>query len=74
MYRSRSVIFYFNPASPGSRRVNKRSLRNFGFIGKQHYILFYNSAGYFLALVIADKALLYIELFEDLLEIKISAE
>jgi hypothetical protein len=46
-------------------------LLSFGSIGKQHHILFYNSAAYFLALVIADKALLHIESLEDLLEMEI---
>jgi hypothetical protein len=37
------------------------------------YTLLYNSAAYFLALVIADKALLYIESLEDLLKMEMPA-
>ena len=49
------------------------ALRSFGSVGKQHHTLLYNSAAYFLALAIADKALLHIESLEDLLEVEIPA-
>ena len=50
----------------GPRCANGRPLRSFGSVGKHHTLL-YNSAVYFLALAIADKALLHIESLEDLL-------
>lgn len=65
------------PSPALHRRVrgvaNRRPLRSFGSVGKQHHTLLYNYTGYFLALVIADKALLHIESLEGLLEMEIPA-
>ena len=72
MYRSRSW-FSFQALHRDPKCANGRPLRSFGSVGKQHHTLLYNSAAYFLALAIADNALLHIESLEDLLKMEIPA-
>ena len=72
IYRSR-LYFSFQRYIRVRGIANERPSHSFGSAGKEHHNLLYNSAAYFLALAIADNALLHIKSLEDLLEMEIPA-